>query len=66
MHVSGDGEEIDTPDNQYFSEAKYVDDQYDAYVILDGKGYDLDELLEVLKQAKATEKTENSAATQSP
>ena len=66
MHVSGDGEEIETPDNQYFSEAKYVDDQYDAYIILNGKGYDLDELLELLKQAKATEKTENSAATRSP
>ncbi len=61
MNVSGDGEEIDTPDNGYFLEGRYVDDQYDAYVIMNGQGYDLDALLEVLKQSKAKQ---NSPAAQ--
>lgn len=63
MEVSGDGEEIDIPDSQFFSEGQYTDDQNEAFVILNGGTYGLDELIKMLKQFKAQEeKTKNSAA----
>jgi hypothetical protein len=60
--VSGDGEEIDVPDSQFFSEGRYVDDQNEAYIVLNGDTYDLDTLAEILKKFKAQEKIKNSVA----
>jgi len=62
MYVNGDAEEIDCPNFEFFSEGRYVDDSYEAFGILNGEAFSIDDLMEKLKEFKAHEKTKNSAA----
>ena len=60
MEVSGDGEEVEVPGSEFFSEGRYVDDQNEAFGILNGEAFGIDDLIEKLKEFKAQEKTKNS------
>jgi len=52
IHVSvqGDAEEINCPDSKFFASGRYSDDNHDAFGILDGEEYTIEELLKKLKR----------------
>jgi hypothetical protein len=62
MEVSGDGEEIDIPDSQFFAEGQYIDDQNEAFGILNGEAFSIHDLIEKLKEFKAQQKAKSATA----
>ena len=47
---SGDGEVIPIPDGSIFVNARYSDENGEVFITHDGKNYDVDDLVEILKK----------------
>lgn len=59
VHIRGDWEQHEAPDNGFFTEGKYSDDEYDTYLVYKGQAHSPDDLLALLKKT-------DTAVTQTP